>query len=115
MTRFENRGIFERTLIQSNSVTMSGAPVGGVAGHEARSRGRLGQRQMAINYRTRFAYRIDMWDAEGENIIEHLAGVEDLQFAKATYLAACKRWPRAPITLSEGMHVIEDNRRKRLV
>jgi hypothetical protein len=73
------------------------------------------QRQMAINYRTRFAYRIDMWDAEGENIIEHLAGVEDLQFAKATYLAACKRWPGAPITLSEGMHVIEDNRRKRLV
>jgi hypothetical protein len=89
--------------------------VGGVAGHEARSRGRLGQRQMAINYRTRFAYRIDMWDAEGENIIEHLAGVEDLQFAKATYPAACKRWPGAPITLSEGMHVIEDNRRKRLV
>jgi hypothetical protein len=56
-----------------------------------------------------------MWDAEGENIIEHLAGVEDLQFAKATYRAACKRWPGAPITLSEGMHVIEDNRRKRLV
>jgi hypothetical protein len=53
-----------------------------------------------------------MWDAEGENIIEHLAGVEDLQFAKATYLAACKRWPEAPIALSEGMHVIEDNRRK---
>jgi len=41
---------------------------------------------MAINYRTHFAYRIDMWDADGENIIEHLAGVEDLQFAKATYL-----------------------------
>jgi hypothetical protein len=37
---------------------------------------------MAINYRTRFAYRIDMWDADGENIIEHLAGVEDLQFAR---------------------------------
>jgi hypothetical protein len=69
---------------------------------------------MAINYRTRFAYRIEMWDAEGENIIEHLAGVEDLQFAKATYRAACKRWPGAPITLSEGMHVIEDNRRKRI-
>jgi len=75
----------------------------------------LGQKEMAINYRTRFAYRIDMWDADGENIIEHLAGVEALQFAKATYRAACKRWPGAPITLSEGMHLIEDNRRKRLV
>ena len=53
----------------------------------------MGQNEMAINYRARFAYRIDMWDAEGENTIEHLAGVEDLQFAKAAYLAACKRWP----------------------
>jgi hypothetical protein len=74
-----------------------------------------GSTEMAINYRSHFAYRIDMWDADGENIIEHLAGVEDLQFAKATYRAACKRWPGTPITLSEGMHVIEDNRRKRLV
>ena len=60
---------------------------------EAGSRGRLGQSEMAINYRTRFAYRIDAWDAHGENVIEHLAGVEDLQVAKATYLAACQRWP----------------------
>jgi hypothetical protein len=34
---------------------------------------------MAINYRSHFAYRIDAWDADGENVIEHLAGVEDLQ------------------------------------
>jgi hypothetical protein len=69
---------------------------------------------MAINYRARFAHRIDVWDAEGENILEHLAGIEDLQFAKATYLAACKRWPGAPITLRQGTQVIQDNRRKRL-
>jgi hypothetical protein len=31
--------------------------------------------EMAINYRTHFAYRIDLWDADGENVIEHLAGV----------------------------------------
>jgi hypothetical protein len=31
---------------------------------------------MAINYRTHFAYRIDMWDADGENIIEHLLGLD---------------------------------------
>jgi hypothetical protein len=53
---------------------------------------------MAINYRSHFAYRIDVWDADGENVIEHLAGVEDLQVAKATYLAACQRWPGTPIT-----------------
>ena len=74
----------------------------------------MGQNEMPINYRARFAYRIDMWDPEGENTIEHLAGVEDLQFAKATYLAACNRWPGAPITLRQGTRVIEDNRRIRL-
>jgi hypothetical protein len=56
----------------------------------------MGQKEMAINYRPRFAYRIDAWDADGENVIEHLAGVEDLQVAKATYLAACQRWPQTP-------------------
>ena len=69
---------------------------------------------MAINYRSHFAYRIDMWDADGENIIERLAGIEDLQFAMATYQAACKRWPGAPITLCQGTRVIEDSRRTRL-
>jgi hypothetical protein len=63
-------------------------------GRETRGGRGLGQTEKAMNYRTRFAYRIDAWDAEGENVIEHLAGVEDLQVAKATYLAACQRWPR---------------------
>jgi hypothetical protein len=48
-------------------------------GRETRGGRGLGQTEMAMNYRTRFAYRIDAWDAEGENVIEHLAGVEDLR------------------------------------
>ena len=28
--------------------------------------------------RKRFSHRIDMWDDDGENVLEHLAGVEDL-------------------------------------
>jgi hypothetical protein len=32
-----------------------------------------------------FASRIDMWDGDGENIIEHLAGAEDFTVALATY------------------------------
>ena len=75
----------------------------------------MGQREMAINYCSHFAYRIDAWDADGENVIEHLAGVEDLQVAKATYLAACQRWPRTLITLRQGTRVIEDSRRTRIV
>ena len=70
---------------------------------------------MTINYRTHFAHRIDLWDADGENVIEHLAGVEDPQVAMATYVAACQRWPKAPITLRQGSRVIEDSRRTRLV
>jgi hypothetical protein len=34
--------------------------------------------------RTHFAFRIDMWDDDGENIIEHLAGIEDFTVALAT-------------------------------
>jgi hypothetical protein len=70
---------------------------------------------MGINYRSHFAYRIDAWDADGENVIEHLAGVEDLQVAKATYLAACQRWPGTLITLRQGTRVIEDSRQTRIV
>ena len=74
----------------------------------------MGQKETAINYRTRFAYRIDAWDADGENVIEHLAGVEDYQIALTTYRAACERWPSTPITLRQGSRVIEDSRRLRM-
>ena len=49
----------------------------------------------AMKPRTHFTFRIDRWDADGENIIEHLAGIEDHQLAMATYLAACQGWPGA--------------------
>ncbi len=40
--------------------------------------------------RKRFSHRIDMWDDDGENVLEHLAGVEDFDLAMATYRArAC--------------------------
>ena len=63
--------------------------------------------------RTHFAHRVDMWDAAGEHIVEHLAGVEDFEVAMATYRAACQRWPDAAITLRQGARVIEDSRQKR--
>ena len=42
-------------------------------------------------YKTHFAYRIDRWDANSDSVIDHVAGVDDLTVAKATYEAACKR------------------------
>jgi hypothetical protein len=62
-----------------------------------------------------FAQRVDAWDDEGANVIEHLAGVEDFELAMETYRAACQRWPAAAITLRQGARVIEDSGRTRLV
>ena len=40
-----------------------------------------------------------MWTADGESIVEHIAGVEDYQVALVTYRAAVERWPGGAITL----------------
>jgi hypothetical protein len=56
--------------------------------------------------RPHFAFRIDMWNASGENIVEHIAGVEDYQVAQATYRAAIERWQGGVITLRQGERVI---------
>jgi hypothetical protein len=60
--------------------------------------------------RVYFTYRIDKWDDAGQNVIEHLAGVDNFEVAEATYRAAVKRWPKAVITLRQGARVIHDSR-----
>ena len=50
--------------------------------------------------RSHFTFRIDTWTADGESVIEHVAGAEDYQLALATFRAACERWPNAPINLA---------------
>jgi hypothetical protein len=72
----------------------------------------LGPGRVAMT--TRFAFRIDLWTDDEKEVAEHLAGVNDLTVALATYHAACKRWPGVAITLRKGALVIEDSRRSRL-
>jgi hypothetical protein len=60
--------------------------------------------------RVYFTYRIEKWDDAGQNVIEHLAGVDNFEVAEATYRAAVKRWPKAVITLRQGARVIHDSR-----
>jgi hypothetical protein len=55
-----------------------------------------------VKTRTNFAFRVDIWTADGESIVEHVAGVEDYQVALATYHAACERWPGTPVTFAAG-------------
>src|SRR5262249_18389252 len=74
-----------------------------------RERTRAGEVAMTTT-RTHFTFRVDVWDANGESIVEDIAGVEDYQVALATYHAACQRWPGIPITLRQGVRVIEDSR-----
>jgi hypothetical protein len=42
----------------------------------------------AVKTKTYFAFRVDVWDGAGDNIIEHIAGVDDFETAVATYWAA---------------------------
>jgi hypothetical protein len=59
--------------------------------------------------RTQFAFRIDRWDRDGNTIMDHVAGVENLLVAEA----ACRHWPGETITLRQGTRIIEDSRKER--
>ena len=62
--------------------------------------------------RAHFAFRIDRWDQLGDNILDHVAGIEDFQVAQATFEAACKGWPGETITsLRQGDRIIDDSRK----
>jgi predicted hotdog family 3-hydroxylacyl-ACP dehydratase len=41
-----------------------------------------------------FAFRIDVWDSAGDNLVEHLAGLDDYAMAVAAYWAAVKNRPK---------------------
>lgn len=63
--------------------------------------------------KTDFTYRIDRWDPSG-NEVQHVADVDDLTVALATYEAACERWPKDCLTLRQGgSRVIADSRQTR--
>ena len=68
---------------------------------------------MAVT-RTHFRFRIDVWTANGERIVGHVAGIEDYETRSRHFPPRCERWPRVPITLRHGARAIEDSRRLRL-
>jgi hypothetical protein len=47
-----------------------------------------------------------------QHVMDHVAGVENLMVAIATYEAACRHWPGETITLRQGARVIEDSRKE---
>jgi hypothetical protein len=52
--------------------------------------------------KTHFAFRIDVWDTTGDNVVEQLAGLDDYTIAIAAYWAAVEARPRDKITLRQG-------------
>jgi hypothetical protein len=62
--------------------------------------------------KTHFAFRVDIWDADANSIVEHVAGVDDFEVAEAAYRAAVVRWPAARITLRQGARVVYESGRE---
>jgi hypothetical protein len=61
-----------------------------------------------VKTKTYFAFRVDIWNATGDSIVEHVAGADDFEVAEATYRAAVARWPTARITLRQAARVVHD-------
>jgi hypothetical protein len=40
---------------------------------------------LTMKTNTYFAFRIDVWDATGDNLVEHLAGLDDYAMAVVAY------------------------------
>jgi hypothetical protein len=45
----------------------------------------------------------------GDSIVDHTAGIDDLETAMSTYWGAIRRWPNAKITLRQGARVVIRN------
>jgi uncharacterized protein YdaU (DUF1376 family) len=48
-------------------------------------------------------------DATGDNLVEHLAGLDDYAMAVAAYWAAVENRPKDKITLRRGVRVVVKN------
>ena len=52
--------------------------------------------------RTHFTFRVDTWTADGESIVEHVAGVEDYQVALDTTTPPVNVGPAPPLPCGRG-------------
>ena len=71
-----------------------------------RNAGESSRSTPAMKTKTYFAFRIDVWDSSGDNLAEHLAGIEDFAMAVAAYWAAIQNRPKDKITLRQGARVV---------
>jgi len=62
-----------------------------------------------VKTKTHFQFRLDLWDAARENILEHLAGTDDFELSEAMYRPALTRWPESPVILRHGVRTVHDS------
>jgi hypothetical protein len=58
--------------------------------------------------------RLNQLGSAGE-ITETIAAVDDYELAEVMWRAAIERWPNATIILRQGVRVVHDSRRPRVV
>ena len=61
---------------------------------------------MSMKTRTYFVFRVDIWDTTGDNMVEHVVGLDDFEIAEATYRVAVARGPAARISRASGWGMI---------
>jgi hypothetical protein len=44
----------------------------------------------------------------GENIVKHIAGLDDFEIATAAYQAALTHWPQSRVILRQGARTVHD-------
>jgi len=59
--------------------------------------------------KTHFQFRLDLWDADGNEVLEHIAGIDDFKVAMGAYQAALTRWPHARVILRHGARTVHDS------
>lgn len=55
----------------------------------------------------RVAYTVEVWDADGDRIVEHIGALSNHAVARAAFAAACDARPDHPVTLRQGIRVVE--------
>jgi hypothetical protein len=58
--------------------------------------------------KTYFAFRVDIWDATGDNIAEHVAGIDDFEVAEAPTGQPWQAGQRRGSPLRQGIRVVHD-------
>jgi len=59
--------------------------------------------------KTQFQFRVDLCDVDGNEVLEHIAGIDDFKVAMAAYQAALTRWPHARVILRHGARTVHDS------